>query len=368
MMDVHLEVRPLEDWRPGLTRPVRIFGPCSAESEVQMLETARGIAARYPGCIFRAGVWKPRTRPGSFEGVGVVGLEWMRAVRDEVGLSTATEVAKAFHVEECLKWGIDVLWIGARTTVNPFAVQEIADALSGTDVPVFVKNPINPDLDLWVGALERVNARGVTSLGAIHRGFQVLDNPPFRNTPRWEIAVELKTRCPDLPVLCDVSHIAGTRRVIPYVAQRAIDLAMDGWMIETHVDPRSALSDAEQQVTPDQLETIIRSLTIKQRSVEEGQDRDELDDLRERIRAIDYAVLELLAKRMEISKAIGRYKQAHKVTVLQVDQWRKNVTQYTSRGEALGLARAFIEEFYDCIHEESIRTQTELLQGAGSEP
>ncbi len=361
MIELNLRVLPLEAWAPARARPLCIFGPCSAESREQVLGTAHAIAGRHPTCLFRAGVWKPRTRPGTFEGVGVAGLAWLRAVREETGLAVCTEVARAEHVEACLEHGIDALWIGARTTVNPFAVQEIADALAGVDIPVFVKNPINPDLELWAGALERVHARGIARLGAIHRGFQALDNRPFRNTPRWELAVELKTRCPELPVLCDVSHIAGSPGVIPWVAQRAIDLAMDGWMIETHIDPASARSDAGQQVTPDQLDTILAGLTMKSRTVD-ARDRDELEDLRSRIRALDDAVLELLARRLEISKAIGRYKQAHSVTVLQVDQWRKNLEEYTARGEALGLGAAFIEALYDCLHEESIRRQTAFQQ------
>ena len=232
-MKLDLTITPIKDWFPEYTKPLLIAGPCSAESEKQMLDTAKQIAAEFPNSIFRAGIWKPRTRPNTFEGIGNIGLKWLQTVKQETGLLTSTEVATAAHVELCLKHGVDILWIGARTTVNPFSVQEIADALRGNDIPVFVKNPIYPDLQLWAGALERVNNAGITKIAAIHRGFQSYDNGPFRNSPKWELAIELKASCPELPVICDPSHIGGTPELIPYLAQKAMDMDMDGLMIET---------------------------------------------------------------------------------------------------------------------------------------
>ena len=262
-MVLDLNIVPISNWLPKVDKPYLISGPCSAESESQMLQIAKQISEYFPNNIFRAGIWKPRTRPNSFEGVGDVGLKWMQSVKEETGMLTATEVANAFHVEKCLKHNIDILWIGARTVVNPFSVQEIADALKGTDIPVFIKNPINPDLQLWIGALERINNAGIKKIAAIHRGFHSFEKMPFRNDPKWELVIELKSLCPQLPIFCDPSHICGNTELLPYVAQKALDLAMDGLMIESHFNPKIALSDSKQQITPSLLFELLSNLSLR---------------------------------------------------------------------------------------------------------
>ncbi|MGZ4118705.1 MAG: chorismate mutase, partial [Bacteroidia bacterium] len=342
-------------------KPLLIAGPCSAESEEQMLSTAGQIAAFYPDSIFRAGIWKPRTRPGTFEGIGDIGLQWMKEVKQQTGLLTATEVATADHVEKCLKAGIDILWIGARTTVNPFSVQEIADALKGVDIPVFVKNPIYPDLQLWAGALERVNNAGITKIAAVHRGFHSYDNRPFRNSPKWELAIELKAACPELPIICDPSHIGGTPELIPYLAQKAMDMDMDGLMIETHRNPSVALSDAKQQITPFELKEIIRDLQIRTATIQNSDLQTKLDELRSVIHKLDNDLLELLAKRMAVSKQIGEYKRDNNVTILQVTHWKNLIGTSIANGYQLGLPKEFVKELYQLIHDESIRRQTDVM-------
>lgn len=360
-MKLELNITPLIDWFNNYQKPMLIAGPCSAESEEQMLATAKEIAGSYPNSIFRAGIWKPRTRPGTFEGIGDVGLKWMQQVKAETGLLTATEVANTDHVEKCLKAGIDILWIGARTTVNPFSVQEIADALRGVDIPVFVKNPINPDAQLWAGALERVNNAGITKLAAIHRGFHSFDHGPFRNSPKWELAIEIKAACPQLPMFCDPSHISGNPELIPYIAQKAMDLDMDGLMIETHIDPSLALSDAKQQVTPTQLKEILNELNIRSSSVDNIEFQNKLEELRIVIRKLDNDLLELLAKRMAISAQIGEYKRDNNVIILQVAHWKKLFEDSLQTGNVLGLPEEFIKGLYQIIHDESIRRQTEIM-------
>lgn len=366
-LNLQLNITPLKTWLPNATKPVLIAGPCSAESEAQMLETATKIAGLFPNTIFRAGIWKPRTRPNTFEGIGDIGLEWMKLVKQQTGLLTATEVANAEHVEKCLKAGIDILWIGARTTVNPFSVQEIADALKGVDIPVFVKNPINPDAQLWAGALERVNQAGITKIAAIHRGFHSADNGPFRNSPKWELAIELKTACPELPLFCDPSHISGNPELIPYIAQKAMDLEMDGLMIETHCNPAVALSDAKQQVTPILLKEIIEDLNIRSTSTDNIDFQTKLDELRLMIRQLDNDLLELLSKRMDISTQIGEYKRDNDVTILQIDHWKKLFGESLNTGKLLGLPENFIKEIYHVIHDESIRRQTEVMNKSKKE-
>ena len=360
-MKLELDIKPLKNWFFNYTKPLLIAGPCSAESEEQMLNTAKQIVVFYPNSVFRAGIWKPRTRPNTFEGIGDIGLKWMQSIKKETGLLTATEVANSEHVEKCLKHGIDILWIGARTTVNPFSVQGIADALKGTDIPVFVKNPIYPDMQLWAGALERINNAGIKKIAAIHRGFHSYDNGPFRNSPKWELAIELKTACPELPVICDPSHIGGTPELIPYLAQKAMDMDMDGLMIETHINPRSALSDAKQQITPLELKKIITELNIRSASFVNSELQTKLDELRSVIHKIDNDLLELLAKRMAVSAQIGEYKRDNNVTVLQVSHWRKLIETSISNGHQLGLPKEFIKGLYDLIHDESIRRQTNNL-------
>lgn len=360
-MKLELDISPLDNWFPSFKKPLLIAGPCSAETERQMLDTARQIAAFYPNCIFRAGIWKPRTRPNTFEGIGDIGLEWMNQVKNETGLLTATEVANADHVEKCLKAGIDILWIGARTTVNPFSVQDIADALQGVDIPVFVKNPVNPDVQLWAGALERVNNAGIKKLAAVHRGFHSYDNGPFRNSPKWEIPIEIKTACPLLPMICDPSHISGSPELIPYIAQKAMDLDMDGLMIETHIDPPGALSDAKQQVKPFQLKEILDDLNIRSSSIDSIEFRNKLEELRNLIQKLDNDLLEILSKRMSVSSQIGEYKRDNNVTILQVAHWKQIVEESLSTGNILGLHENFIKGLYQLIHDESIRRQTEVM-------
>jgi chorismate mutase len=360
-MKLNLNISPLKNWFPNYTKPLLIAGPCSAESEEQMLETAKSITAFYPNSIFRAGIWKPRTRPGTFEGIGDIGLQWMKLVKEQTGLLTATEVATADHVEKCLKAGIDILWIGARTTVNPFSVQEIADALKGVDIPVFVKNPIYPDLQLWAGALERVNNAGITKIAAVHRGFQSYDNGPFRNSPKWELAIELKAACSELPVICDPSHIGGTPELISYLAQKAMDMDMDGLMIETHRNPAVALSDAKQQVTPFQLKEIINDLQIRSAAIHNSDLQTKLDELRSIIHKLDNDLLEVLAKRMAVSKQIGEYKRDNHVTILQVTHWKNLIETSIANGNQLGLPKDFVKGLYQLIHDESIRRQTDVM-------
>ncbi len=336
-------------------------GPCSAESEEQMLKTAQHISAFYPNSIFRAGIWKPRTRPNSFEGIGDIGLEWMKLVKQQTGLLTATEVATAAHVEKCLKAGVDVLWIGARTTVNPFSVQEIADVLKGVDIPVFIKNPIYPDLQLWAGALERVNSAGIKKIAAIHRGFYSYDNGPFRNPPKWDLVIDLKTASPGLPIICDPSHIGGTRELIPYLAQKAMDMDMDGWMIETHHHPMAALSDARQQITPKELKEILNNIQIRSAAIENTELQTKLEELRCTIQKLDTDLLELLAKRMAISTQIGEYKRDNNITILQVSHWTKIIECSLESANALGLPKKFVKGLYHLIHDESIRRQTDVM-------
>ncbi|MES2593614.1 MAG: chorismate mutase [Bacteroidota bacterium] len=360
-MKLELDIIPIKDWFLNYCKPLLIAGPCSAETEEQMLNTARQIAAFYPNTVFRAGIWKPRTRPNTFEGIGDIGLEWMQLVKQETGLLTATEVATAEHVEKALKHGIDILWVGARTTVNPFSVQDIADALKGVDIPVFVKNPIYPDLQLWAGALERINNTGIKKIAAIHRGFHSYDNGPFRNSPKWELVIELKSACPELPVICDPSHIGGTPELIPYLAQKAMDMDLNGLMIETHITPKAAWSDAKQQITPFELKEVISDLNIRSASVEDIELQTKLDELRSFIDKLDNDLLEVLAKRMAVSEQIGEYKRDNNVTVLQVAHWKKLIETSISKGNQLALPKDFIKGLYQLIHDESIRRQTEVM-------
>lgn len=351
----------MAEWFPNYRKPLLIAGPCSAESEAQMVETGKQIVAEFPNAIFRAGIWKPRTRPNTFEGIGDIGLEWMQQVKKETGMMTATEVANAEHVEKALKSGVDILWIGARTTVNPFSVQDIADALQGVNIPVFVKNPIYPDLQLWAGALERINHAGITKIAAIHRGFHSYDNGPFRNSPKWELAIDLMTACPNLPVICDPSHISGNPELIPFIAQKAMDMDMIGLMIETHRDPKVALSDAKQQVTPQQLKEIIADLQIRSTSLQSAELEDKLEEFRSIIAKLDTDLLELLSKRMTIVNQIGEYKKENSLTILQVAHWKQIIDSGMANGQLLGLPREFVRDLYLLIHDESIRRQTDIM-------
>ena len=345
-------------WLPN-GRPHYIFGPCSAESLEQLDRTASQISSKFPNAIFRAGVWKPRTRPNSFEGVGKEGLAWLKQIGEKYQLKTATEVAQPDHVEAALKEGIDYLWIGARTTVSPFSVQAIADALKGVDVPVFVKNPLHPELSLWMGALERIRAAGIDRLGAIHRGFYLADNKNYRNFPHWDLAVQLKARYPEIPIISDISHIAGKRELLPQLAQKAFNLDMDGLLVETHYDPSVALSDAEQQITPDSLVELIGNLTYKTVSSDNQEFQNKLDILRSRIDKLDEELVDKMAMRMGIAEEIGIYKKQNDVTILQLERWQQILSNVKQHGNYLGLSQKFIEKLYNVIHEESIRIQTD---------
>lgn len=346
----------------GNKKPYYFFGPCSAESREQVMETAKGIAANFDQVIFRAGIWKPRTRPGTFEGVGVKGLDWLKEVKDTFGFKITTEVATAKHLEACLKAEMDVVWIGARTTVNPFSVQEIADALEGVQIPVFVKNPIYPDLSLWLGAIERIQKAGIKQVGAIHRGFQLQDNGPYRNNPFWDLAIRLRSKYPNIPMICDVSHISGTPDLLEHVAQKAIDLDMDGLMIETHVFPEKALSDSQQQVNPELLNQIVAQLTPKNKVSTNAAFKTNIERLREQIDLVDDELLEKLAVRMELAKQIGIDKKQNNVTILQIERWKRTLERSLKNGTSLGLSTKFLEGMLHLIHEESIRKQTDSLE------
>ena len=340
-------------------RPFLIAGPCAAESEEQVMTTARELKKK--GCRnFRAGVWKPRTKPGCFEGHGEKALPWLQRVKKELDMAVAIEVATPEHVELALKYGIDMLWVGARTTANPFAVQALADAMKGIDVPVFVKNPVNPDLELWIGALQRLNAAGVRRLAAIHRGFSSYDRNLYRNPPMWQIPIELRRRYPNLPLITDPSHIGGRRELIAPISQQAMDLGFDGLMVECHCSPDNALSDAMQQVTPDILESVLSLLVIRDESVStEGiaQFRHEIDE-------IDSQLMDLLAKRMRVCRDIGRYKKEHNMTVLQTIRYSEILSKRGEQGIQSGMSPEFVASIFGHIHEESIRQQIEEMHFA----
>lgn len=350
------------DWRLGLDRPLLIAGPCSAESEEQVLGTARAIADGIPQVkVFRAGVWKPRTRPGGFEGAGDAALAWLKRVKAETGLLTMTEVAAPAHVEAALVAGIDMLWIGARTTPNPFSVQAIADALRGTDIPVFVKNPINPDTQLWVGAIERLADAGITRLAAVHRGFSWFERTPYRNSPMWEFPIRLKATFPQLELICDPSHIAGHPDRLAEIAQQALDLNFSGLMIETHCDPARACSDAQQQIRPAVLRTLLQGLV--ERAPRPGPDALEgLHELRDLIDQLDEEIAQKLASRMDIAERIGEFKLAHNVAILQPERWDHILRRQTALGGRIGLDPGFVRAFMNAIHEESIRRQTAVWE------
>jgi len=343
---------------PGVdsSRPIVISGPCSVETEEQVLETAKGLAARGIK-IFRAGIWKPRTKPGGFEGVGSIGLPWLKRVKKETGMYIATEVATKDHVMEALKAGVDIIWIGARTTVNPFAVQEIADALKGTDIPVLIKNPVNPDLELWIGAIERIYGAGIKRIGVIHRGFSSYDKKMYRNLPLWHIPIELRRRMPEIPIFCDPSHIGGKRELIAPLSQQAMDLSFDGLMIESHCNPEAAWSDASQQITPEVLDYMLNLLVIR----DAQQTTENLSELRRQIDNIDEQLLELLAKRMRISREIGIYKKEHNMPILQSPRYNEILEKRSDMGEAMELSTDFVREILQEIHEESVRQQMIIM-------
>lgn len=353
---IELDLLPFE--LPGVStdRPMVIGGPCSAESEEQVMETAKQLKAKGVQ-IFRAGIWKPRTRPNAFEGVGVEGLEWLRRVKNELGMYVGTEVANAQHVFDALKYGIDVLWIGARTTVNPFAVQEIADALKGVDIPVMVKNPVNPDVDLWIGAIERINQAGIKRIAAIHRGFGVYGKTLYRNDPQWHLPIELRRKLRDMPIFCDPSHIGGKRELIAPICQQAMDLNFNGLMIESHINPDKALSDASQQVTPEILDLIVSKLVLRDSKAS----TEDLRDLRQQIDQLDDHILERLSERMRIASQIGQYKKDHNMTILQTGRFDDILTKRVSQASDLDLSEDFVRSVLSSIHEESILHQNKTM-------
>ena len=343
---------------PGVDaqRPVVIAGPCSAETEEQVMETAKDLANKGIK-IFRAGIWKPRTKPGGFEGVGVEGLAWLKRVQKETGMYVSTEVATKDHVFEALKAGVDILWIGARTSANPFAVQEIADALKGVDIPVLIKNPVNPDLELWIGAIQRIYNAGIRRIGVIHRGFSSYDKKMYRNSPLWHIPIELRRRIPNMPIFCDPSHIGGKRELVAPLCQQAMDLSFDGLIVESHCNPDCAWSDASQQVTPDVLDYVLNLLVIR----DSTQTTENLSELRRQIDCIDEQLLELLAKRMRISREIGIYKKEHNMPILQSPRYSEILEKRSNMGEQMDLNTEFVKEILKNIHEESVRQQMIIM-------
>ncbi len=343
---------------PGIEpkRPIIIAGPCSAETEEQVMQTATELANRGIR-IFRAGIWKPRTKPGGFEGVGEPGLAWLQRVKQETGMYVTTEVATAKHVEAALNAGMDMLWIGARTCANPFAMQEIADALAGVDIPVLVKNPVNPDLELWIGGMERLNNAGVKRMAAIHRGFSSYDKKIYRNLPQWHIPIELRRRIPNLPIFCDPSHIGGKRELIASLSQQAMDLGFDGLIVESHCNPDCAWSDAAQQVTPDVLAYILNLLVIRK----EKQSTENLNELRTQIDECDNNIIEILAKRMRICREIGTFKKEHAMTILQTGRYNEILEKRGAQGELCGMSADFMRTIFEAIHGESVRQQMEII-------
>lgn len=358
-----LDIIPGTEWGFfTLPRPMCIAGPCSAETEEQVMETAKGLH-EFGIHVYRAGIWKPRTHPGSFEGVGTPGLKWLRRVKQEYGMKVCTEVASEKHVLECIKYGIDIIWVGARTSANPFLMQEIADALEGTDIPVLVKNPVNPDLDLWIGALERLNRAGLKKLGVIHRGFSTSASIPYRNDPGWKIAIELRTRYPQMAFFADPSHMGGDRKYLLELSQRAMDLGLDGLMVESHCNPSCALSDAKQQLTPKDLQTLLESLIIRENTSDNEAYKEGIDALRARIDVIDESLVKLLKDRMSVSRSIGQYKKEHNVAILQAGRWEQLLSNMLGQAADLGISERAITAIMTAIHEESVRVQNEVLEG-----
>ncbi len=359
-MGTDLSILPLQEWFPNDFPRLIIAGPCSAESEEQIMRTASEIAAIPEVKVFRAGLWKPRTRPGDFEGVGEKGMQWMQQVRKEYGLKITVEVAEPRHVELAMKYDVDLLWVGARTVVNPFSVQAIAEALKGTDRAVMVKNPVSPDLKLWLGAIERIYAAGIRKMIAIHRGFHYYEKSPFRNAPMWEIPFELKRLVPELPVIVDPSHISGHANMIQSISQKAMDFEMDGLMIETHYDPNVAKTDASQQITPRELKKIVKGLILREKTG----DIDfqvKLEELRTEIDKIDGQLLQILASRMKIVDEIGKYKKDHDITILQMKRWAGIIEDRLAIGTHLGLEEQFLRKLLSLIHKESVQRQASIF-------
>lgn len=354
----------MEDLQPitlegiDLQKPLLIAGPCSAETEEQVIKTATELAANGVK-IFRAGIWKPRTKPGGFEGVGIEGLQWLKKVKELTGMYTSTEVATKQHVDAALEAGVDILWIGARTSANPFAMQEIADALqeAGANIPVLIKNPVNPDLELWIGAIQRIYNAGIKRIGAIHRGFSAYGKHLYRNLPQWHIPIELRRRMPNLPIICDPSHIGGKRELVASISQQALDMGFDGLIIESHCDPDCAWSDKSQQITPDVLNFVVNTLVHR----DETHSTENLTILRQQIDALDNELLEVLNKRMRVSREIGQYKKEHRMPVLQAGRYDDIIQSRVKLAMEMGMSSEFMKSVLAAIHEESVRQQIEIL-------
>ena len=344
-------------------RPLIISGPCSAETEEQMIETATRLKATGKVDMLRAGIWKPRTRPGMFEGVGVKGLPWLAKAKEITGLPTTVEVATAKQVEDALSFDVDVLWVGARTTVNPFSVQEVADALKGVDIPVLIKNPINPDMELWMGAIERIQKAGIKEVGMIHRGFSSYGNTEFRNAPMWHLAIEMKRRNPDMLMICDPSHICGRRDILQAVSQQAINLDYDGLMIESHITPDDAWSDAKQQITPEVLATMLDSIEWRHEALNSAELHSAMEKLRQQINQLDDELMQILSQRMKIADQIGAYKKENNITILQTNRWNEILERAYQKGSALNLSREFMTKYFDAVHMESITHQNKVMDG-----
>jgi chorismate mutase len=359
-MKIALKLEKFEFKGVPTERPLIMAGPCSAESEEQVMETGRQLK-EIGVHIYRAGLWKPRTRPDTFEGVGKEGLPWLKRVKDELGMYTATEVANVWHVYDALKAGIDIIWLGARTTANPFAVQEIADSLKGVDIPVMIKNPINPDVELWIGAIERLNRAGIKKMAAIHRGFSIYNRTLYRNNPQWEIPIELKRLIPELPILTDPSHICGSRDLLFEVSQRAMDLDFDGLIIESHCNPEKALSDAQQQLTPENLNKLIHRLVLRSATIQNNVLLSTLEDLRHEIDKYDDKLMDIFEHRMAVARKIGEYKKQNNITILQTSRWDEILRDKIVQAAKKGLGEEFIVKVFRAIHEESINHQTKVM-------
>jgi chorismate mutase len=342
-------------------RPLIISGPCSAETEDQVLQTAQRLSATGRVDMLRAGIWKPRTKPGMFEGVGTKGLPWLQQAKKLTGLPVTVEVATAKQVQDALTFEVDVLWIGARTTVNPFSVQEVADELRGVDIPVLIKNPINPDLELWTGAVERVARAGIKRIGLIHRGFSAYGNTEYRNAPMWHLAIEMKLKYPELLFINDPSHICGRTDILIDVIQKAVDLDYDGLMIESHIDPDNAWSDAKQQVTPERLKEILEQITWRKEDVSSAEYHAALEKLRQQINQLDDELMQILGRRMKIAEQIGKYKKDNNITILQTNRWNEIIERASSKGDKLGLSKEFITKYFDAVHMESINHQKRIM-------
>ena len=362
-MPKNLQIKPLTEWKEYNKRPFVVAGPCSAESEKQVMETAIGLKKTGKVDMLRAGIWKPRTRPNSFEGVGVKGLPWLKKAKQETGLPLTIEVANANHVYEALKYGVDILWLGARTTANPFAVQEIANAIEGADVGVLIKNPVNPDLALWIGAIERIYQAGIRRIGLIHRGFSTYEKTNYRNLPQWQIPIEMKSILPEVPMLNDPSHIGGDAALLQRLSQKAMDLNFDGLMIESHIHPKEALSDAKQQITPEELGVLLGKLIIRSPRPHDEQQLNVLEELRGKIDWLDNQLLDLVEQRMQVVENIGEYKKRNNISILQNKRWEDIIYKSIEEGAKRGLSREFINRAFKAIHQESINHQMEILNG-----